>query len=79
MNCTHLHTRTLVRRKHLERSLPRVRCDPVKLNLDLGLGEVINPTYRRHIECVGQIDRGREDAVVDFYSTTSSVTERSGQ
>jgi hypothetical protein len=79
MTGTHLHTRTLVRRKHLERNLLRARCDPVKLDVDLGLREVVDTAYPRHIECITQIDRGREDAVVDFCSTTSSVLKRSGQ
>ena len=67
---THLHTRTLVRRKHLQRNLPCARCHPVKLDVDFGLREVVGTTYPRQIECITQMDRRREDAVVDFCSTT---------
>ena len=71
--CTHLHTRALVGRKHLERDLPGARCDPVELHVDLRLCEVVDTANRRHIECVTQVDRGREDAVIDFCSTISVI------
>jgi|SRR5258706_6221140 len=71
MSRTHLHTRTLVCSEHLKGNLLRACRDSIKLDLDLGLGEVVDTAYRRYIECITQIDRCREDAVIDFCSTTS--------
>lgn len=76
---THLHTCTLVCRKHLKGNLLCACRDSIKLHLDLGLGEVVDTAYRRYIECITQMDRRREDAVIDFCSTTNSVIKRSGQ
>lgn len=43
---THLYTRTLVCREYLKGNLLRACRDSIKLDLDLGLGEVVDTAYR---------------------------------